>query len=203
MGIVYAVLYLCFMACPISFRDNLGWSHGLSSLVFYGVGLSTVIIILLEPVIWRVANSYPKDLTTGKTPHEATMSVICVSGILVGQLWFASTSTPDVHWIASTLAEIPSDVGYDGIFVCGQNFLPNSYGIYAASALAGNIVTRSVLGTVLPLDSLSLGLNWADTLLSIIITLCVPLPFVFYFKRGKIHPKKKAIWRLNAEKAVG
>ncbi len=36
-------------------------------------------------------------------------------------------------------------------FIYGSNYLAGSYGIYAASALAGNAVTRSFFGGTLPL----------------------------------------------------
>lgn len=67
-------------------------------------------------------------------------------------------------------------------------------------------MTRSVLGAFLPLAGPSmyslLGLNWAGTLLGVIVTLCMPILFVFYFKGGQIRQESKIIQRLNAEKVA-
>lgn len=64
VGIVFALLYLCFVAYPISFRDDRRWSDDLSGLGLCGVGFVTVTIVLVKPVIWRVVDWYPKDPTT-------------------------------------------------------------------------------------------------------------------------------------------
>jgi hypothetical protein len=53
------------------------------------------------------------------------------------------------------------------IFTAINNYIIDSYTLYAASALAANAVQRSVLGTIFPLFSVKLykglGLNWAGT----------------------------------------
>jgi hypothetical protein len=56
-----------------------------------------------------------------------------------------------VHWIAPILAGIPFGAGNCGVFIYASNYLVHSYGIYAASALAGNAVLRSAMGGALPL----------------------------------------------------
>ncbi|EKG09256.1 Sugar transporter conserved site [Macrophomina phaseolina MS6] len=203
IGVVYAILYLCFVAYPISFREDRAWSDGISGLAFCGIGCGITTMILFEPIIRRAASSYPKDPTTGETPPEAIMGIICASGIslAVGQLWFAWTCSPNVHWVAPILAGIPFGAGYGGIFVYGSNYLVDSYGIYAASALAGNTVTRSVLGAFLPLAGpsmyRSLGPNWAGTVLGIIATGCIPIPFVFYFRGGNFRRLSKMVEQIN------
>lgn len=76
--------------------------------------------------------------------------------------------------------------------------------MYAASALAGNSVIRSILGGVLPLAGTamydSLGPNWAGTLLGLLEVLIVPIPFVFYKYGHKIRMKSPLIMRMQEEK---
>ncbi|KAK1447634.1 polyamine transporter 3 [Colletotrichum melonis] len=68
--------------------------------------------------------------------------------------------------------------------------MAQSYGIHAASALAGNMVVRSIMGACLPLSGPSmygtLGLSWAGTLLGLVEMLCVSVPVAFYFYGYKI-----------------
>lgn len=60
----------------------------------------------------------------------------------------------------------------------------DSYGIYAASALAAQTVSRSVLGFAFPLFSVdmyrNLGIHWATTILAFAAMLLAPVPFLFY-----------------------
>lgn len=188
IAIVYGVLYLCFVAYPIVFTDLRGWSYGISGLAFCGIGCGTLICIASEPLFRRMINAHKKDPETGEVPPEAMVSVVCIAAIslAVGQIWFAWTCTPNVHWIVPIIAGIPFGFGNCGVFIYSNNYLVHSYSIYAASALAGNAVLRSIMGACLPLAGpamyAALGPHWAGTLLGLLEALCVPIPFVFYFK---------------------
>lgn len=76
--------------------------------------------------------------------------------------------------------------------------------MYAASALAGNSVIRSVLGGVLPLVGsymyAGLGPNWSGTLLGLLEVAIVPIPFVFYKYGYKIRMKSNLIGRMQEDK---
>lgn len=76
--------------------------------------------------------------------------------------------------------------------------------MYAASALAGNSVIRSVLGGVLPLAGTSMyarmGANWAGTFLGLLEIALVPIPFVFWKYGHKIRMKSPLILKMQAEK---
>lgn len=78
--------------------------------------------------------------------------------------------------------------------------------MYAASALAGNSVIRSILGGVLPLAGSAmygtLGPNWAGTMLGLLEVLIVPIPFVFYKYGHKIRMKSPLITRMQEEKMM-
>lgn len=71
-----------------------------------------------------------------------------------------------------------------GLFVSVTTYLVDSYPMYAASAIAANVVLRSVVGAILPLAGPpmygSLGLGWGNSLLGFICLAMIPLPVVFY-----------------------
>lgn len=83
------------------------------------------------------------------------------------------------------------------MFIYASNYLVHSYGIYAASAMAGNSLVRSLLGGTLPLAGpalyRSLGANWAGTLLGVLEIIIIPIPFVFYRYGAKIRMKSALI----------
>ncbi|KAK4863352.1 hypothetical protein LT330_002130 [Penicillium expansum] len=207
IAIIYGILYLCFVAYPIVFRDIRGWQLGMSGLAFLGIGIGVVLTIACEPLIRRLINSHAKDPETGKVYPEAMVSFVCICAAMipVGELWFAWTCSPaSIHWIAPVLAGIPFGAGNTGVFIYASNYLTHSYGMYAASALAGNSVIRSILGGVLPLAGASmyasLGPNWAGTLLGVLEVIIVPIPFVFYKYGHKIRMKSPLIVRMQEEK---
>ncbi|KIW69759.1 hypothetical protein PV04_05617 [Phialophora macrospora] len=205
ISICYGILYLCFVAYPIVFTEYRGWSTGISGLSFLGIGIGTMIIICsASPIRWMI-NSHKRD-ADGNVPPEAMMSIVCIAAILVpiGEIWFAWTCYPiKIHWAISIAAGIPFGFGNGAVFIYAGNYLAYSYGIYAASAMAGNAVMRSFLGGTLPLAGPSmyraLGPNWAGTLLGILEILIIPIPFLFYRYGGRIREKSTLIRQMREE----
>ncbi|WEW55362.1 hypothetical protein PRK78_000792 [Emydomyces testavorans] len=207
ISLVYAILYLCFVAYPIVFCQIRGWSTGMSGMAFIGIGIGGLMVVFLEPLIRKMINSHEIDPETGKVGPEAMVSVVCISAILapVGEMWFAWTCVPtSVHWILPILAGIPFGAGNTGVFIYACNYLTYSYGVYAASAMAGNAVMRSIIGGVFPLIGphmyQRLGAHWAGTLLASLEVLIIPIPFVFYRYGYKIRMKSTLIRAMQEDK---
>ena len=96
----------------------------------YEISIGCFIVIGTEPLLRRMINSHKKDPETGKVPPEAMVSVVCIAAVLVpvGELWFAWTCVPPVHWIWPILAGIPFGMGNTAIFIYASNYLAHSYG---------------------------------------------------------------------------
>lgn len=200
IAIIYGLLYLCFVAYPIVFQGVRGWSLGFSGLAFVGIGVGSMVTICSEPLIRHLINSHTPEAGTGKPPPEAAMFIVCVAAVLcpIGELWFAWTCAPaSIHWAIPISAGIPFGAGNTAVFIYASNYLVHSYGIYAASAMAGNSLVRSFLGGTLPLAGPAmyrrLGPNWAGTLLAIIEIIIIPIPFVFYRYGATIRTKSTLI----------
>lgn len=194
------------MAYPIAFQQERGWSPGIGGLSFVGIGVGVLIAIACEPIFRKVINLHRKS-DDGNVPPEAMVSIVGFGATLlaVGQLWFAWTCTPNTHWIVPILAGVPFGAGNACVFIYASNYLARSYGIYAASALAGNMLLRSIMGACLPLAGPSmygtLGLNWASTLLGIVEAACISIPVVFYFYGHKIR-KASPLIRMTEDRTL-
>ncbi|KAK3689832.1 major facilitator superfamily transporter [Podospora appendiculata] len=206
ISIIYGILYLCFVAYPIVFVENRGWSPGLSGLSFAGIGIGTLIAIGLEPLWRHIINSHEKDPVTGRAPLEATAAVMIIGAILtpIGQLVFSWTCLPvSIHWAIPIAFGIPFGMGNTMCFIYSQNYLAGSYGRYAASALAGNAVMRSAFGGVLPLAGpamyRAMTPQWAGTFLGLLEVCLVPIPFVFYKYGERIRAKSRVIRLMREE----
>jgi MFS family permease len=206
IAVIYGILYLCFVAYPIVFQQERGWNAGFTGLAFSGIGLGTMIVICTEPLARRLINLHPKDPATGKVTPEASVSMVCFAAICapLGQLWFAWTCYPiSIHWIWSILAGIPFGIGNGLVFIYAGNYIASSYGIYSASAMAGNSVVRSVIGGTLPLAGAAMfrtmGINWAGTFLGLLEVLLIPIPFVFYKWGSKIRERSPVIRKMKED----
>ena len=106
--------------------------------------------------------------------------------------------------MTSTNLTIPQfGAGNTLTFIYGTNYLAHSYGIYAASALAGNAVARSFVGGILPLAGpamyRSLTPQWAGTLLGGLEVCMIPIPFLFYKYGHRIRMKSKLINQMQMD----
>ena len=188
------------------FTQLRGWSVGKSGLSFLGIGIGTMITICCAKPIRMMIEAHKKDPATGEPPPESMMSVVCIAAICipVGQLWFSWTCYPiTISPLASIAAGIPFGAGNGAVFIYASNYLVHSYGIYAASAMAGNAVVRSFMGGTLPLAGpalyKALGPNWAGTLLGLLEVMIIPIPFVFYKYGHKIRAKSTLITQMREE----
>lgn len=145
MGTIYGVYYLSFVAYPIVFTKLRGWQDDISGLAFMGICVGILLAIAMEPLIRRLTNAQRKDPDTGLAYPEASIIAVCIAAVLVplGELWFAWTCMPaTIHWIWSLLAGLPFGCGNTLIMIYMQNHIAGCYGIYTASAFAGNTFVR-------------------------------------------------------------
>ncbi|KKY22599.1 putative mfs multidrug transporter [Phaeomoniella chlamydospora] len=206
IAIVYGILYLCFVAYPIVFAQR-DFTTAQQGLAFIGIGIGTFMVIFLEPLIRKMINSHNKDPETGRVPPEAAMSIVTIGAILIptGELWFAWTCLPSrIHWSIPIAAGIPFGAGNTSVFIYATNYLAHSYGIYAASALAGNSLIRSIMGGCLPLAGptmySSLNAHWAGTLLGILEVAIIPIPIIFYKYGSRIRKRSTLIRSMQEDK---
>ncbi|KAH8896783.1 putative MFS transporter [Thozetella sp. PMI_491] len=208
VSVVYAILYLCFVAYPIVFQQYRGWGPGVAGLSYLGIGTGTMIAIVLEPVWRKIINSHKKDPETGRVYPEAAASVMSLGAACtpIGQLIFSWTCLPGtIHWLVPIAFGIPFGFGNTLCFVYSSNYLAGSYGIYAASALASNAVIRSLIGGTLPLAGPRMYANltpqWAGTLLGLLEVCLVPIPFVFWRYGDRIRARSRIIRQMRDDEA--
>ncbi|KAE8150692.1 major facilitator superfamily domain-containing protein [Aspergillus avenaceus] len=203
VGVLYAVLFLCFVGYPIVFQEHRGWSPDPAGLGYLGIGTGIALAVLSEPLMRKLIAMHPPDPIAGKTPPEACVRAICLGSILIpiGEFWFSWTARSPVHWISPILAGVPFGFGNTLVFIYATSYLAGSYGIYAASAIAGNSLVRYVFSGVLPLAGskmyAALGVNWAGTMLALIEVLLIAIPLVFYRYGGRIRQRSKMVSRVS------
>ncbi|KAL9101809.1 MAG: hypothetical protein Q9163_002980 [Psora crenata] len=192
MGLIYGILYLFFIAFPISFSEERGWNPGVGALPF----LSLLVGVILGGAYigrWSKTTYLPKfQKTGGRVPPEERLPPMAIGGVVttVGLFWWAWSSYPDVHrlWVSQCLAGIPIGAGVLITFVQGLSYLVDCYKWIANSAIAASTFFRSLLGAGFPLFATAmyhkLGVQWATSLLAFLCLALIPVPILFY-KFGK------------------
>ena len=190
-GFLYGLVYLFNEAFPLVFgpKTSLGghnFNIGAQGLAFLGLAIGPIVAFCLYPLQERyyLARIAAND---GKGVPEARMWMARAGALFIpiSLFWFAWTSYSSIHWIVPIIASGLFGAGIYIIILSILNYVVDSYQTYSASALAGVILVRNVVGAGFPLFATQmyekLGLEWASSLLGFIAILLVPIPFVFFY----------------------
>jgi hypothetical protein len=188
-GFLYGLVYLFNEAIPLVFGAPKGhpFNTGQQGLAFLGMAIGPIIAFCLYPLqeryyLRRVAENQ------GKGVPEARMWMARGGAILIpiSLFWFGWTSYRSVHWIVPIIASSFFGAGIYIVILSILNYVVDSYQTYSASALAGVILIRNVVGAGFPLFATQmyekLDYEWASSLLGFLSILLVPIPFIFFYK---------------------
>ncbi|KAL4984498.1 major facilitator superfamily domain-containing protein [Aspergillus falconensis] len=188
-GFLYGLVYLFNEAFPLVFGGphGHGFNTGQQGLCFLGMAIGPIVAFALSPLqeryyLRRVAEN------DGKSVPEARMWMARGGSLLIpiSLFWFGWTSYSSVHWIVPIIASSFFGAGLYIVILSILNYVVDGYQTYSASALAGVILVRNVVGAGFPLFATQmyerLGYEWASSLLGFIAILLVPIPFVFFYK---------------------
>ena len=191
LALIYGILYLFFIAYPISFQEERGWHLGVSALPFLGITIGVVIGAIV--VSWITKTRFASKLKKhGRVIPEERLPPMILGGVMlpIGLFWFAWTSNKNIIWVPQVLAGIPIGMGIFVIFMQGLNYLIDVYLMFANSAIAANSILRSLAGAAFPLFATQmyhrLGVNWATSLLGFLAAAMTPVPVLFYIYGKKI-----------------
>jgi multidrug resistance protein len=187
-GFLYGLVYLFNEAFPLVFGPGTGhgFNTGQQGLSFVGMAIGPIIAFCLYPLQERY---YLRRVTAngGKGEPEARMWMARWGALLIpiSLFWFGWTSYGSVHWIVPIIASSFFGAGIYIVILSILNYVVDSYQTYSASALAGVIFVRNVVGAGFPLFASqmyqTLGYEWASSLLGFLAILLVPIPFVFFY----------------------
>lgn len=153
MSFVYGMLYLSLTAYSIVFGQIHGMAPGISGLPYIGMIIGVMIgfvaVILTNP-------GYVKKLKANNNipVPEWRLFWPMLGGVsfTIGLFWFGWTGyTASIPWIVPTLAGLCLGFGIYTIFLQLMNYIIDSYLMFAASAIAGNTMLRSLCGFAFPM----------------------------------------------------
>ncbi|KAJ5994556.1 major facilitator superfamily domain-containing protein [Penicillium sp. IBT 35674x] len=192
----YSLIYLTLEVFPIVFHEDRHWSLVTSTLPFLSILVGVICAVMIN-----FANQprYQRAVKTngGKAVPEARLPPIIIGGVLlsVGLFWFGWTAAPKWPWPSPVVAGGFIAAGFNIVFQQCLNFLVDTYGPFAASAVSANTILRSILACAMPIAArpmfMNLGLGPAASLLGGISCLALPVPFLFMKYGETLRAKSK------------
>ncbi|KAI9434586.1 MFS polyamine transporter [Lactarius indigo] len=195
VALAYGVMYTMFEAVPLIFTRTHHFSVSSDGLIFIGLGIGGILATFLN--LWFL-RPYPRLLEEwhGFPLAEERLYSSMVGGpaLVIGILLLGwGGNYESVPWWVPGLSTIFVGLAITLIFASFATYLVDTYLMYAASALAGHTIIRSLSGAVFPLFSTQmfakLGINWAGMLLGGIALILAPIPFLFYKYGQRIRTK--------------
>ncbi|KAI9368963.1 polyamine transporter [Aspergillus egyptiacus] len=189
-GFLYGLVYLFNESFPLVFGSPSPTGHGFNTgqtgLSFLGMTIGPIIAFALHPLQERY---YRRRVAArdGKSVPEARMWMARAGALLIpaSLFWFGWTSYASIHWVVPIIASAFFGAGLYIVILSILNYVVDSYQTYSASALAGVILVRNIVGAGFPLFATQmyerLGFEWASSLLGFLAILLVPIPFVFFY----------------------
>jgi len=185
IAFVFGVVYLLYTTIPTVFRETYGFNSSQIGLVYLALGLGNVLgwlvsTLFSDKVVIRLAQA-----NNGVFEPEMRLTISLYAGVFlpITLFWYGWSSYYGVHVASTIISLVPWGFGIMGLFLPITTYIVDSYPIYAASAIAANVILRSVVGAFLPLAGppmyASLGLGWGNSLLGFICVIMIPLPLIF------------------------
>ncbi|TQN64743.1 Efflux pump rdc3 [Colletotrichum shisoi] len=199
VAIVYGILYLLITTFSFVYKDYYGFDEGTVGLTFLPAGIGMMIGIavfgsLTDAIVLR--NNARNIEHTPEARLSPVIAMPCTVVLPVGLFIYGWTTEKGVHFIVPMLGVVIFSIGLMGVMTCIQNYLLDSYPLYAASVTAALAVLRSLSGALLPLGGLemynALGLGWGNSLLAFISIGLIPIPLVFYIFGARIRNRTKS-----------
>ena len=162
-------------------------------LLYLGPGLGFLTAVrFLVPRIDTIYNHLTEKNNGDSLPEYRLPLAIFPGSVLIpaGLFLFAWLVEYRVHWAATLVATYIYGVGQVVIINTVQNYFIDSFSDYAASAIAGGSVFRSLIGGIVPLFSPmlfeKLGYGWGISCFGFVAVLIAPSPLLFYYYGGRI-----------------
>ena len=139
---------------PIVFQELRGFNAGEQGLTFLSILISVCLFAVPGYFWWKWRYQSRHIDGNGDLVPEAQLPAACFGALLLppALFWFGWTGNyASIHWIVPTLAGLFLGFGIYTIFLQLMNYIIDSYLMFAASAIAGNTMLRSLCGFAFPM----------------------------------------------------
>ncbi|KAL4865792.1 hypothetical protein BDV12DRAFT_144592 [Aspergillus spectabilis] len=187
LTVVYIVLFTFLDGYPTIFGETYGINNGLVNICFVGLFIGILLAMLTVPILYlRTAAQLHRDNDdgSGRMLNQESRLFFAFCGapaVPIGLFWMGWTAYPSIPIWSPLAASIFIGFGIICIFLSAYMYTIDSYGQYAASALTFIALVRYLAAggmTVVGIPMYhNLGTHWTLTVLGIISTVAMPIPY--------------------------
>ena len=198
------VIDMTFAAIPLIFTTNHDFDLQANGLVFFSIVVASIIFGVVCLYQDKLGNLSPRFRFRDDVP-ESRLYFACVESALlpVGIFWLAWSQFPSVHWIVPTISIAFMTFGIASVYLAVFNYLADSYGTYASSAIAAQSFCRNILGATIPVyvDQMLEKMTFQGGLsfLGGVAVLLTFVPFVLVIWGPEIRSRSPIAKRINSE----
>jgi len=187
MAYLYGLMYLVLSTFPGLWEGEYHESVGIGGLNYISLGIGfffgTQVCAPCQDKLYRALKK--RNNGVGKPEFRVPLMVPGAFLVPVGLFWYGWSAKAHTHWIMPNIGAAIFAAGTIICFQCIQTYLVDSYTRFAASAIGGATVLRSLAGFGFPLFAPAmynaLGYGWGNSLLGFIaIGLGWPAPFLLW-----------------------
>ncbi|ANB15002.1 Tpo1p [Sugiyamaella lignohabitans] len=187
MAFIYGLLYLILTTFPKLWTEQYGESTSIGGLNYISVSVGYLLggqlsSILVDRLYKRLE---VKNGGVGRPEFRIPLMFLSSVVLPIGLFWYGWTAQAKTHWILPNIGA--AIICFAGMISFGalQIYAVDTYGRYAASALAAIACIRSACGFGFPLFAPylynALGYGWGNSLLAFVgFGVGVPLPIVLW-----------------------
>ncbi|KAF2800436.1 fluconazole resistance protein 1 [Melanomma pulvis-pyrius CBS 109.77] len=197
-----SLVYVVITSLGTIYDERYHIRKDLLGLTYLGLGFGMIIgVQLCGQFLDRYLQRKIKS-GNGKPEHRLPPMVLGSVLVPLGLLAFGWAVQEKAHWIIPIVFSSFVGFGFVANSIAAWSYLVDAFGIYSASATAGNIVLRNAASAALPLAgpalSVKLGYGWAYTVLALIGLLAVPISLVLW-RLGERIRIKDSIGRITSK----
>ncbi|KAH9849849.1 MFS general substrate transporter [Lenzites betulinus] len=191
-GFAWGILYVLVESIAPAFRTIHHFNTGETGTVFTAMIVGTFCGLGIQFV---QESLYAKH--SAKRGPEARLFGACLAAILfpAGIFIYAWCTFESVPWIGMAIGIFVIMTGLFVLYVAVFTYLADCYGIFASSALAGQSLSRNLMGMAFPLFTeqlfARLTYHWGNTLFGCIAVAMIPIPYILLWKGPVIRASSK------------
>ncbi|EOD49483.1 putative major facilitator superfamily protein [Neofusicoccum parvum UCRNP2] len=200
--VLNVLLFIFLSAFEFIFTDTYGFSEGETGTVFLAIGAGIVFSTCLTP-IWYIVDSRAlrqRQIYEGPSatlPPEVRLwsSMIASPFMSISIFWLAWTNYPSISPWCGIAACFVFGYALIAIQVSSFQYIIDSYGPYAASAMGGITLARFALAAGMNVAARpmfeALGVHWTLTIVGSIAAVLIPAPWLFYKYGASVRARSK------------
>ncbi|KAB8213824.1 major facilitator superfamily domain-containing protein [Aspergillus novoparasiticus] len=190
LTVAYIIIFTFFTGYEFIYEGIYGLTQGETALCFLGLAIGLLLCIPLIPLNVKLRS---RDITrtketdhVGKAPPESRLywAMVGAPALPISMFWMAWTARPDIPFWSPLAASVLTGFGMLCIFITCYQYLIDTYGAYAASALSSLTLMRYLVSGAMIEVSIpfykNMGVPYTLTILGCISAVLVPIPYVFY-----------------------